>query len=171
MDWAEITLQAITLPLLDLLKWNFFYDILHEEDLSFFKISIFWGLLGKLKIIFELAENLSLVITKLDTELGLAQPQLVFSFFGLGNQKIGHKENRPPGKLSPFRQVLHFEVAHATSPQPLMITEICYFTFTFLGWLFFGGLFSWLVYFLSGQFSRLSIFKWPLFLLPFQVFT
>ena len=33
MDWAEITLQAITLPLLDLLRWNFFDDILHEEDL------------------------------------------------------------------------------------------------------------------------------------------
>ena len=27
--------------------------------------------------IFELAENLSLALTKLDTELGLAQPQLV----------------------------------------------------------------------------------------------
>ena len=34
--------------------------------------------MGKLKSIFELAENLSLVLTKLDTELGLAQPQLVF---------------------------------------------------------------------------------------------
>ena len=33
--------------------------------------------MGKLKSIFELAENLSLVLTKLDTELGLAQPQLV----------------------------------------------------------------------------------------------
>ena len=31
-----------------------------------------------MKSIFELAENLSLVLTKLDTELGLAQPQLVF---------------------------------------------------------------------------------------------
>ena len=31
---------------------------------------------AKLKSIFELAENLSLVPTKLDTELGLAQPQL-----------------------------------------------------------------------------------------------
>ena len=30
-----------------------------------------------MKSIFELAENLSLVLTKLDTELGLAQPQLV----------------------------------------------------------------------------------------------
>ena len=35
--------------------------------------------MGKLKSIFELAENLSLVLTKLDTELGLAQPQLVFT--------------------------------------------------------------------------------------------
>ena len=35
--------------------------------------------MGKLKSIFELAENLSLVLTKLDTELGLAQPQLVLS--------------------------------------------------------------------------------------------
>ena len=34
--------------------------------------------MGKFKSIFELAENLSLVLTKLDTELGLAQPQLVF---------------------------------------------------------------------------------------------
>ena len=37
--------------------------------------------MGKLKSIFELAENLSLVLTKLDTELGLAQPQLVFFLF------------------------------------------------------------------------------------------
>ena len=36
--------------------------------------------MGKLKSIFELAENLSLVLTKLDTELGLAQPQLVNPF-------------------------------------------------------------------------------------------
>ena len=33
--------------------------------------------MGKLKSIFELAENLNLVLTQLDTELGLAQPQLV----------------------------------------------------------------------------------------------
>ena len=33
--------------------------------------------MAKLKSIFELAENLTLVLTKLDTELGLAQPQLV----------------------------------------------------------------------------------------------
>ena len=33
--------------------------------------------MGKLKSVFDLAENLSLVLTKLDTELGLAQPQLV----------------------------------------------------------------------------------------------
>ena len=37
--------------------------------------------MGKFKSIFELAENLSLVLTKLDTELGLAQPQLVFAYF------------------------------------------------------------------------------------------
>ena len=37
--------------------------------------------MGKLKSIFELAENLSLVLTKLATELGLAQPQLVLVFF------------------------------------------------------------------------------------------
>ena len=30
-----------------------------------------------MKSIFELAENLSLILAKLDTELGLAQPQLV----------------------------------------------------------------------------------------------
>ena len=33
--------------------------------------------MGKMKSIFELASNLTLVLTKLDTELGLAQPQLV----------------------------------------------------------------------------------------------
>ena len=37
MDSAEITLQAITLPFLNLLRWNFFDDFLHEEDLIFFK--------------------------------------------------------------------------------------------------------------------------------------
>ena len=47
---------------------------LHEEGLIFFKISIFGGPWGKLKSIFELAENLSLVLTKLDTELGLGKP-------------------------------------------------------------------------------------------------
>ena len=35
--------------------------------------------MGKLKSIFEPAENFSLVLTKLDTELGLTQPQLVVS--------------------------------------------------------------------------------------------
>ena len=34
-----------------------------------------------MKSIFELASNLTLVLTKLDTELGLAQPQLVLLFF------------------------------------------------------------------------------------------
>ena len=32
---------------------------------------------AKAKSIFELAENLSLVLTKLENDLGLAQPQLV----------------------------------------------------------------------------------------------
>ena len=32
-----------------------------------------------MKSILDLAENLSLVLTKLDTELGLAQPQLVLA--------------------------------------------------------------------------------------------
>ena len=41
-----------------------------------------------LKSIFELVENLSLVLTKLDTELGLAQPQLVVIFF-----KQAHRHN------------------------------------------------------------------------------
>ena len=36
-----------------------------------------------MKSIFELAENLSLVLTKLDNEIGIAQPQLVFSPFFL----------------------------------------------------------------------------------------
>ena len=35
------------------------------------------GIESKKKTIFEIAENLGLVLTKLDTELGLAQPQLV----------------------------------------------------------------------------------------------
>ena len=34
--------------------------------------------------IFELAENLILVLTKLDTEHGLAQPQLVITYFDKG---------------------------------------------------------------------------------------
>ena len=42
-----------------------------------FKILIFLCPLGKFKSLFELAENLSFVLTKLETELGLAQPQLV----------------------------------------------------------------------------------------------
>ena len=33
--------------------------------------------MGKIEVHFELAQNLSLVLTKLDTELGLAQHQLV----------------------------------------------------------------------------------------------
>ena len=39
--------------------------------------------MAKLMSIFELTENLSLVLTKLDYELGLAQPQLVFCCFCL----------------------------------------------------------------------------------------
>ena len=35
--------------------------------------------MGKFMFIFELAENLILVLTKLDTEHGLAQPQLVLT--------------------------------------------------------------------------------------------
>ena len=34
-----------------------------------------------MKSIFELASNLTLVLIKLDTELGLAQPQLVVVYF------------------------------------------------------------------------------------------
>ena len=37
MDLAEITLQAIFLQFLNLLRWNFFYDFLYEEDLIFLK--------------------------------------------------------------------------------------------------------------------------------------
>ena len=88
MDWAEITLQAITLPpLLDLLRWNFFWWHFTWRG-SNFRISIFEGLLGKLKTIFELTENLSLVLTKLDTELGLAQPQLVENIFNVCRKYI-----------------------------------------------------------------------------------
>ena len=36
-----------------------------------------------MKSIFELASNLTLVLTKLDTELGLAQPQLVTFYNGV----------------------------------------------------------------------------------------
>ena len=48
--------------------------------------------MGKLKSIFELAENLSLALTKLDTELGLAQPQLVSVFLGLPLIRIETQE-------------------------------------------------------------------------------
>ena len=58
-----------------------FIDDFTWRGTNFCQISIFGGPWGKLKSIFELAENLSLVLTKLDTELGLAQPQLVFIFF------------------------------------------------------------------------------------------
>ena len=37
MDLADITLQAINLPFLNLLRWNFFYDFLNEEDLIYLK--------------------------------------------------------------------------------------------------------------------------------------
>ena len=37
MDSAKITLQAITLPFLNLLRWNFFDDFLHEEGQIFLK--------------------------------------------------------------------------------------------------------------------------------------
>ena len=39
--------------------------------------------MGKLKFIFELEENLCLVLIMLDTELGLAKPQLVYFSCGL----------------------------------------------------------------------------------------
>ena len=68
MDWAEITLQTINLPFLKLLRW-------------------------KLKSIFELAENLSLVLIKLDTELGLAQPQLVFNIITITLNKSYENKN------------------------------------------------------------------------------
>ena len=55
----------------------FFNDFTYEEGLIFFKNLNYLRSMGKLKSIFELAENLSLVLTKLDTELGLAPPQLV----------------------------------------------------------------------------------------------
>ena len=42
-----------------------------------------------MKSIFELASNLSLVLTKLDTELGLAQPQLVTIIVNNVIQEIG----------------------------------------------------------------------------------
>ena len=54
---------------------------LHEEGLIFLNHN-FLRPMGKNEVIFELAENLtSVVLTKLDTELGLTQPQLVCPFF------------------------------------------------------------------------------------------
>ena len=53
---------------------KFLLMTLHEEGLIFLNLN-FW------RNNFELAENLSLVLTKLDNELGLAQPQLVLDFF------------------------------------------------------------------------------------------
>ena len=85
--------QLRTQPILNGFCWNyitcynsavsppfevkFFWWLFIWRGSNFSKISIFWGPWGKLKSIFEIAENLSLVLTKLDTELGLAQPQLV----------------------------------------------------------------------------------------------
>ena len=44
-----------------------------------------------MKSVFDLAENLSLVLTKLDTELGLAQPQLVYICLNsIGVQSTAH---------------------------------------------------------------------------------
>ena len=43
IDWAEITLQAITLPFLNLLRWNFFWWLYILRGSNFFKISIFWS--------------------------------------------------------------------------------------------------------------------------------
>ena len=43
--------------------------------------------MGKFKSMFELAENLSIVLTKLDNELGLAQPQLVYLYFPFNGQR------------------------------------------------------------------------------------
>ena len=53
---------------------------IYMKRIYFFGNLNFLRPIGKLKSIFDLAENLSLVLTKLDTELGLAQPQLVFIF-------------------------------------------------------------------------------------------
>ena len=50
---------------------------LHEEGLIFQKPLFSEAHGGKLKSIFELAENLRFVLTKLDIDLGLSQLQLV----------------------------------------------------------------------------------------------
>ena len=55
---------------------NFFMTF-YMNKIYFFLNLIFLRPMGKMKSIFELASNLTLVLTKLDTELGLAQPQLV----------------------------------------------------------------------------------------------
>ena len=48
-----------------------------------------------MKSIFELASNLTLVLTKLDTELGLAQPQLVLVLFSYFILWMHSKEELP----------------------------------------------------------------------------
>ena len=89
LAWLLLRLQAITLPFLNLLRWNFFWWIFFTwRGSNFLKISIFWG---PFKSIFELTVNLGLVLTKLDTELGLAQPQLVNCYHSngqLGNESL-----------------------------------------------------------------------------------
>ena len=44
-----------------------------------------------MKSIFWLAEKLSLVLTKLDNELGLAQPQLVLFAFNQASRRVALK--------------------------------------------------------------------------------
>ena len=65
-----------------------FDDFLYEEDLIFLKSQFSEAHWVKLKSIFELAETLSLTLTKLDTELGLAQPQLVPQYFPIVRQSL-----------------------------------------------------------------------------------
>ena len=78
-QWTELKLQitnhnsAVSQPF----EVKFFMMTSTWRGSNFLKISIFWRPWGKFKSIFELAVNLSLVFTKLDTELDLAQPQLL----------------------------------------------------------------------------------------------
>ena len=48
--------------------------------------------MGKIYVHFELAENLILILTKLDTEHGLAQPQLVSVVYSQGDSEL-HTSN------------------------------------------------------------------------------
>ena len=79
MDWAELKLQAITLQFLNFLRWFFFDAFLHEEDLIFLRSQFSEAHGENWSPFFCSQKTFNLDLTKLDTELGLAQPQLVLN--------------------------------------------------------------------------------------------